>query len=116
MRNVYVSADYPYTKPDARSISLADAETAGLEHLLRSQVFSKEFEGFDSYYVTIETDDIQPDGSREVIASASGSFLDQVQQLKILFLLVDDRVVGGQVLERQGIPPCGTSSIANDGP
>ncbi|WP_447984740.1 hypothetical protein [Nitrospira sp. Nam74] len=91
----------------------AQAETASLEHLLRSQVFSKEFEGFDSYYVTIEADDVQPDGSREVLASASGTFLDRVQRLKVLFLLVDDRVVGGQVLEKEGIPPCRSSSMAN---
>lgn len=82
------------------------AQDAVLEGLLRTQVFNKAFEGFDSYYVTIEDDQPQADGSREVTAVASGKFLDHVQRMKVLFLVVGDRVIGGQLLEGSGLPPC----------
>ena len=82
------------------------AQDATPERILRTQVFNKAFEGFDYYYVTIETDQSQSDGSREVTAVASGKFLDHVQRMKVLFLVVGDRVIGGQLLEGSGLPPC----------
>lgn len=82
------------------------AEDAALERVLRTQVFNKVFEGFESYYVIIEQDQAQSDGSREVTAVASGKFLDRVQRLKVLFLVVGEQVIGGQVLEGSGLPPC----------
>jgi hypothetical protein len=91
----------------------ASAEDQALESLLRVQAFNKEFEGFDYYQVAIEADQQQPDGSREVTAVASGHFLGQVQRLKVLFLVVDDQVVGGQILEKNGLPPCASSSRDN---
>lgn len=77
-----------------------------LERLLRAQVFDREFEGFDSYYVVIEADQAQADGSHEVLAVASGKFSDNTKRLKVLFLIVDNHIVGGQVLEGTGLPPC----------
>jgi len=82
------------------------AQDAMVERVLRAQVFNKAFEGFASYLVTIETDESQADGSREVTAVASGKFSDQVQRIKVLFLIVGEQVIGGQVLEGQGLPPC----------
>lgn len=82
------------------------AQDAGLERLLRAQVFNKAFEGFDLYHVVIEDDQAQSDGSREVTAVASGKFFDQTQRIKGLFLIVGERVIGGQVLEGTGLPPC----------
>ena len=77
-----------------------------LERLLRAQAFNREFEGFDSYYVKIEADQPQPDGSHEVLAVASGKFSDNTKRMKVLFLIVDGHIVGGQVLEGTGLPPC----------
>ena len=77
-----------------------------LERLLRAQAFNREFEGFDSYYVKIEADQPQPDGSHEVLAVASGKFSDNTKRMKVLFLIVDGLIVGGQVLEGTGLPPC----------
>lgn len=77
-----------------------------LERLLRAQAFNREFEGFDSYYVRIEADHPQPDGSHEVLAVASGKFLDNTKRMKVLFLIMDGHIIGGQVLEGQGLPPC----------
>jgi hypothetical protein len=91
-------------------VATAQADEATLERLLRAQAFNKEFEGFDHYQVAIEADQPQPDGSREVTAVASGHFLGQVQRLKVLFLVLGDQVVGGQVLEKDGLPPCTSSS------
>lgn len=82
------------------------ASDAMIEQVLRAQVFDNAFEGFDYYHVTIEADDPQPDGSREVTAVASGKFLDRIQRVKALFLIVDGQIVGGQVLETNGLPPC----------
>jgi hypothetical protein len=90
--------------------NIACAETASLETLLRAQAFNKEFEGFDHYLVIIEADQVQSDGTREVVAVASGRFLEHVQRLKVLFLIVGDQVVGGQILEKNGLPPCAASS------
>lgn len=89
---------------------VAYAETPGFETLLRAQAFNKEFEGFDHYRVIIEADQVQSDGTREVVAMASGRFLEHVQRLKVLFLVVGDQVVGGQILEKDGLPPCSSSS------
>lgn len=89
--------------------SPANAQDQTLERLLRAQAFNQEFEGYDHYQVTIETDQLQPDGSREVTAVASGKFLEHVQRLKVLFLIVGDRVIGGQILEKDGLPPCSAS-------
>lgn len=77
-----------------------------LERLLRAQVFNQAFEGFDYYYVTIEDDRPQSDGSREVTAVASGRFLESTKRMKVLVLIVGDQVMGGQVLEGTGLPPC----------
>jgi hypothetical protein len=84
----------------------AFAQDAFLERLLRVQVFNKAFEGFDYYYVTIEEDEPRADGSREVTAVASGKFLENTKRLKVLFLIVAEQVIGGQVLEGTGLPPC----------
>ncbi|MEW6543454.1 MAG: hypothetical protein AB1411_07570 [Nitrospirota bacterium] len=88
----------------------AGAQDQTLERLLRAQAFNQEFEGYDHYQVTIEADRSQQDGSREVTAVASGRFLEHVKRLKVLFLIVGDQVVGGQILEQQGLPPCAVSS------
>ncbi|MBI5855612.1 MAG: hypothetical protein HZB35_10380 [Nitrospirae bacterium] len=90
--------------------SVACAEMPSLETLLRAQAFNKEFEGFEYYRVVIEADQVQSDGTREVVAVASGRFLEHVQRLKVLFLVVGDQVVGGQILEKNGLPPCVSSS------
>jgi len=82
------------------------AADEALEWLLRAQAFNREFEGFDSYYVRIEADHPQPDGSHEVLAVASGKFLDNTKRMKVLFLIMDGHIIGGQVLEGQGLPPC----------
>jgi hypothetical protein len=79
-----------------------------LVRLLRVQVFNKEFEGSEHYHVSIEADAPQRDGSREVLAIASGKFLEHAKRLKVLFLIVGDRIIGGQVLEGTGLPPCAT--------
>ena len=84
----------------------AVAQDAMIERVLRAQVFNKAFDGFDYYYVTIENDQAQADGSREVTAVASGKFSDHVQRIKVLFLIVGEQVIGGQVLEGEGLPPC----------
>lgn len=82
------------------------APDESLERLLRAQVFNRVFEGFDYYYVTIEDDQPQADGSREVTAVASGRFLQNSKRMKVLFLIVGNQVIGGQVLEGAGLPPC----------
>jgi hypothetical protein len=82
------------------------AQDVMLERILRTQVFNKAFEGFDFYYVAIEEDHSQSDGSREVTAVASGKFLDHEQRMKVLFLVVGSQVIGGQLLEGSGLPPC----------
>ncbi len=88
----------------------AFAQDAELERFLRSQVFNKEFEGFGRYSVIIEDDHVQTDGSREVTVVASGKFFEQVKRVKVLFLIVGEQVIGGQVLEETGLPPCKSSS------
>lgn len=90
------------------------AESAHLETLLRAQAFNKEFEGFEYYRVVIEDDQVQSDGTREVVAVASGRFLEHVKRLKVLFLIVSGQVVGGQILEHNGLPPCQGSSQSKD--
>ncbi|MGE3976423.1 MAG: hypothetical protein AB7F94_02445 [Nitrospira sp.] len=82
------------------------AQDAMIERVLRAQVFNKAFEGFAVYQVTIEQDQPQADGSREVVAVASGTFSDQVQRIKALFLIVGEEVIGGQFIEGTGLPPC----------
>lgn len=82
------------------------AEDASLVTLLRAQAFNKMFDGFDYYYVKIESDIIGPDGTHEVTAVARGKFLDQTRRVKVLFLIAGETLVGGQVLEEQGLPPC----------
>jgi len=77
-----------------------------LERLLRAQVFNRAFEGFDYYYVTIEDNQLQADGSRKVTAVASGRFLQHSKRMKVLFLIVGNQVIGGQVLEGTGLPTC----------
>ncbi|MGA6827905.1 hypothetical protein ACO9S2_09860 [Nitrospira sp. NS4] len=89
------------------SIGLAVAASdSPLERLLRLQVFNQAFEGFDYYHVTIEDDRPQADGSREVTAVASGRFLESTKRIKVRLLIVGDQVLGGQVLEGIGLPPC----------
>ena len=84
----------------------AVAQDAMIERVLRAQVFNKAFDGFDYYYVTIEDDQVQADGSREVTAVAGGKFLQNTKRLKVLVLMVGEQVIGGQVLEGTGLPPC----------
>lgn len=86
--------------------SQAFAADDSLERLLRAQAFNREFEGFDSYFVIVEEDHPQADGSHEVVAVASGKFSDNMKRMKVLFLIVDDHIIGGQVLEGTGLPPC----------
>jgi hypothetical protein len=78
--------------------------------LLRAQAFNKVFEGFEFYNVTIESDLAQTDGTHEVTAVASGRFLEHSRRVKALFLVGGDSVIGGQVLEETGLPPCIPSS------
>jgi len=87
-------------------VPTALAGDGSLEQLLRAEVFNREFEGFDAYHVSIEADHPQSDGSREVLAVASGKFLENTKRLKVLFLIVGQRIIGGQVLEGTGLPPC----------
>lgn len=82
------------------------AKDDSLERLLRAQVFNRAFEGFASYYVTIEDDQPQADGSREVIAVASGGFLQNAKRMKVLILIAGNQIIGGQMLEEAGLPPC----------
>lgn len=84
----------------------AYAEDASLVALLRTQAFNQLFDGFDYYRVTIERDVAKENGEHEVTAVASGKFLDQTRRVRILFLLAGETVVGGRVLEEQGLPPC----------
>ncbi len=86
--------------------SQSHAEDASLVTLLRTQAFNKMFDGFDYYHVTIERDVEQVGGEHEVTAVASGKFLDQTRRVTVLFLLVGETVVGGQVLDEQGLPRC----------
>ncbi|MGQ0812580.1 MAG: hypothetical protein ACT4OO_15340 [Nitrospiraceae bacterium] len=86
------------------------AQDAALERLLRAQVFNRVYDGFDFYHVVIEDDRPQADGSREVTAVATGRFLDNWKRIKALFLIVGEQVIGGQVLEGNGLPPCRSSS------
>jgi hypothetical protein len=83
-----------------------NAQDTVLEGVLRSQVFNKVFEGFDFYHLVIEEDHAQSDGSREVTVVASGKFLENTKRMKVLFLIVGEQVIGGQVLEGTGLPPC----------
>lgn len=78
-----------------------------LESLFRGQVFNKVFENFDFYWITIEEDVQQSDGSREVTVTVSGKFLENTKRMKVLFLLQSDEIIGGQILENDGLPPCG---------
>ena len=88
----------------------AFADEPQLVALLRVQAFNKVFEGFEFYNVTIEDDLAQADGTHEVTAVASGKFLENTRRVKALFLVVGDTVIGGQVLEEKGLPPCIPSS------
>lgn len=92
--------------PSGLSAAVSDQS---LEQLLRGHTFDHAFEGFDYYSVTILEDRSQADGSREVTAVASGRFLQNTKRLKILFLLVGNHVIGGQVLDETGLPPCHAS-------
>jgi hypothetical protein len=88
----------------------AFADEPQIVALLRAQAFNKVFEGFEFYHVTIENDLAQADGSHEVTAVASGKFLEHTRRVKALFLVVGDTLIGGQVLEEKGLPPCTPSS------
>jgi hypothetical protein len=90
--------------------SVGVAADDALERLLRAQVFNKEFEGFDQYQVRIESDERQSDGSREVLAVASGKFLENRKRIKALFLIVGEHIIGGQVVESEDLPPCQASA------
>jgi hypothetical protein len=86
------------------------AEDAALEGLLRGHFFNKEFDGFNYYLVEIETDRRESGGVREVTAVAKGEFLGQIQRIKAMFLILGDRIEGGQILEKNGLPPCLSAS------
>jgi hypothetical protein len=88
------------------SSTVACAQDASVEHLLRVKVFNQMFEGFDFYSVQIEEDHPQDDGSREVLAVASGKFIKHTKRLKVLFLIVGEDIIGGQILEGTDLPPC----------
>ncbi len=81
-----------------------------LIRLLRAQVFNKEFEGFDFYHVSVESDEQHSDGSREVLAVASGKFRENTKRMQVLLLIVGEQVIGGQILEQTDLPPCTSSS------
>jgi hypothetical protein len=82
------------------------AQDVTVEHVLRAHAFNRAFEGFAFYSVTIEDDQLQADGSREVTAVASGRFLESTKRVKVLVLMVGEQVIGGQVLQEAGLPPC----------
>ncbi|MBA5870915.1 MAG: hypothetical protein GDA68_13110 [Nitrospira sp. CR2.1] len=103
MRKLFIALLYVLVLADGTTGWAADDT---LERLLRAQAFNREFEGFDSYYVMIEADHPQPDGSHEVLAVASGKFSENTKRMKVLFLIMDGHIVGGQVLEGTGLPPC----------
>ena len=84
----------------------AAASDQSLEQLIRGHTFNDAGEGSDFYSITILEDRSQTDGSREVVAVASGRFLERTRRLKILFLLAGNQVIGGQVLEETGLPAC----------
>ena len=86
--------------------SQSHAEDTSLVTLLRAQAFNKMFDGFDYYHVRIERDVTDADGAHEVTAVASGKFLDQTRRVTARFRVVGETVVGGQVLNEQGLPPC----------
>ena len=86
--------------------SASFADDSSLVALLRAQALNHMFDGFEYYYVKIEKDVVQPDGTHEVTAVASGKFLDQTKRVKVLFLVAGETLVGGQVLEENGLPPC----------
>ncbi len=88
----------------------AFADESQLIALLRAQAFNKVFDGFEFYYVMIENDLTQADGTHEVTAVASGKFLEQTSRVKAVFLIAGDTLIGGQVLEENGLPPCTPSS------
>jgi hypothetical protein len=88
------------------SSTVACAQDASVERLLRVKVFNQMFEGFDFYSVQIEEDHPQNDGSREVLAVASGKFLQHAKRLKVLFLIAGEDIIGGQILEGTDLPPC----------
>jgi hypothetical protein len=78
-------------------------------NLLRVKAFNKAFEGFDFYSVQIEEDRPQEDGSREVLALATGRFLQHIKRLRVLFLIAGQEILGGQILEGTDLPPCQSS-------
>ena len=86
--------------------SQSHAEDTSLVTLLRAQAFNKLFDGFDYYPVRIERDVTNTNGEHEVTAVASGKFLDQTRRVTARFRVVGETVVGGQVLNEQGLPPC----------
>ncbi|MFO0774691.1 MAG: hypothetical protein U0172_08515 [Nitrospiraceae bacterium] len=86
------------------------AQDAALERLLRAQVLNKEFEGFDYYEVVIEDDRPESNGAREVTVVARGRFLDKEKWMKVLIVLAGDEVIGGEILEGRGLPPCRASA------
>ena len=79
MRKLFIALLYVLVLADGTTGWAADDT---LERLLRAQAFNREFEGFDSYYVMIEADHLQPDGSHEVLAVASGKFSDNTKRMK----------------------------------
>lgn len=88
----------------------SSAGDEALERLLRAQLFNKEFEGYDFYWVSVEEERLQADGLREVMAVAGGKFLDNIRRMKVLVLIAGDRIIGGQILEHHDLLPCRTVS------
>ncbi len=84
----------------------ARAQDAALERLLRTQILNQQFEGFDFYEVVIEDDRSEANGVREVTVVARGRFLTQEKWFKALIVLAGEHVIGGEILEGQGLPPC----------
>lgn len=86
--------------------SVGWAQDAALEQLLRQKVLNQQFEGFDFYEVIIEDDRAESNGAREVTVVARGRFLQQEKWMKALILLAGEQVIGGEILEGHGLPPC----------
>jgi len=81
---------------------------AALLTLLRThpQGFDKKFEGFSSYTITIHEIAPQLDGSQLVTAEARGTFLGLEKRMTVLFLIMGDQILGGQILSATDLQPC----------
>lgn len=81
---------------------------AALLTLLRThpQGFDKKFEGFSSYTIIVHEIAPQIDGSQLVTAEARGTFLGLEKRMTVLFLIMGDQILGGQILSATDLQPC----------